>query len=130
LNKERDSRNTTYATNLSFLHLKIVDRNKDAFMMVGRFMKSRSDTRKVNTMALSNLSKIRASLADDDELESDIMTPSVNEFQSEQVALYVSQMVGEMAAMARSARLDLLVYFLEMARIEATARSGKVNDPH
>jgi len=129
LNKERDSRNTTYATNLSFLHLKIVDRNKDAFMMVGRFMKSRSDTRKVNTMALSNLSKIRASLADD-ELESDIMTPSVNEFQSEQVALYVSQMVGEMAAMARSARLDLLAYFLEMARIEATARSGKVNDPH
>ena len=98
-------------------------------MMVGRFMKSRSDTRKVNTMALSNLSKIRASLADD-ELESDIMTPSVNEFQSEQVALYVSQMVGEMAAMARSARLDLLAYFLEMARIEATARSGKVNDPH
>jgi hypothetical protein len=39
-------------------------------------------------------------------------------------------MVGEMAAMARSARLDLLAYFLEMARIEATARSGKVNDPH
>ena len=67
-------------------------------MMVGRFMKSRSDTRKVNTMALSNLSKIRASLADDDELESDIMTPAVNEYQSEQVALYVSQMVGEMAA--------------------------------
>jgi len=130
LNKERDSRNTTYATNLSFLHLKIVNRNKDAFMMVGRFMKSRSDTRKVNTMALSNLSKIRASLADDDELESDIMTPAVNEYQSEQVALYVSQMVGEMAAMARSARLDLLAYFLEMARIEATARSGKVNDPH
>jgi hypothetical protein len=91
-------------------------------MMVGRFMKSRSDTRKVNTMALSNLSKIRASLADEDELESDIMTPAVNE--------YVSQMVGEMAAMARSARLDLLAYFLEMARIEATARSGKVNDPH
>jgi hypothetical protein len=99
-------------------------------MMVGRFMKSRSDTRKVNTMALSNLSKIRASLADEDELESDIMTPAVNEYQSEQVALYVSQMVGEMAAMARSARLDLLAYFLEMARIEATARSGKVNDPH
>lgn len=97
--------------------------------MIGRFMKARSDTRKVNTMALSNLSKIRASLADD-ELESEIMTPAVNEFQSEQVALYVSQMVGEMAAMARSARLDLLAYFLEMARIEATARSGKVSDPH
>lgn len=97
--------------------------------MIGRFMKARSDTRKVDTMALSNLSKIRASLADD-ELESEIMTPTVNEFQSEQVALYVSQMVGEMAVMARSARLDLLAYFLEMARIEATARSGKVSDPH
>ncbi|MFM8700014.1 MAG: hypothetical protein ACKOC1_01250 [Hyphomicrobiales bacterium] len=81
-------------------------------------------------MALPNLNKVRASLADDDELESDIIAPAVNPYQAEQVALYISQMVGEMAAMARSARLDLLAYFLEMARIEATARSGKINDPH
>lgn len=99
-------------------------------MMIGRFTNSRSDTRKVNTMALPNLNKVRASLADDDELESDIIAPAVNPYQAEQVALYISQMVGEMAAMARSARLDLLAYFLEMARIEATARSGKINDPH
>lgn len=98
--------------------------------MIGRIMKARSDTGKVNTMALSNLSKFRASLTDDEELECEVMSPSVNENQSEQVALYVSQMVGEMAAMARSARLDLLAYFLEMARIEASARSGKVNEPH
>ena len=49
---------------------------------------------------------------------------------SEEVAIYVSQMAGEMAAMARTARLDLLAYFLEMARIEANANSGKINEPH
>lgn len=49
---------------------------------------------------------------------------------SEEVAAYVSQMAGEMAIMARSARLDLLAYFLEMARIEANANSGKIIDPH
>ena len=49
---------------------------------------------------------------------------------TEDVAAYVSQMAGEMASMARSARLDLLAYFLEMARIEANANSGKISDPH
>ena len=99
--------------------------------MLSRFMKDRHDSRKVNNMPLSNLSKLRGSHVDEiDGTEAEITTPSVNEYQAEQVALYVSQMVGEMAAMARSARLDLLAYFLEMARIEATARSGKISDPH
>lgn len=37
----------------------------------------------------------------------------------EEIARYVAQMSGEMAAMARSAKLDVLAYFLEMAKIEA-----------
>ena len=48
----------------------------------------------------------------------------------EEVAAYISQMTGEMASMARSARLDLLAYFLEMARIEANGHSGKLSEPH
>jgi hypothetical protein len=36
-----------------------------------------------------------------------------------EAARYISQMTGEMVLLARSARLDLLAYFLEMARIEA-----------
>jgi len=54
----------------------------------------------------------------------------IDQNKAEEVAIYVSQMAGEMAAMARSARLDLLAYFLEMARIEANAHSGKINEPH
>lgn len=100
-------------------------------MMMGRLVKERSDVRKVSKMPLSSLSKLRGSVVDQiDDTDADISSPSVNEYQAEQVALYVSQMAGEMAAMARSARLDLLAYFLEMARIEATARSGKATDPH
>jgi len=38
-----------------------------------------------------------------------------------EVARYVSQMSGELAAMARKSDFDLLAYFLEMARVEARA---------
>ena len=43
---------------------------------------------------------------------------------TEDIARYIAQMTTEMAAIARSANLDLLAYFLEMAKIEAnvTAR--------
>ncbi|PSC02804.1 hypothetical protein SLNSH_22025 [Alsobacter soli] len=43
---------------------------------------------------------------------------------TEDIARYIAQMTTEMAALARSANLDLLAYFLEMAKIEAnvTAR--------
>lgn len=58
------------------------------------------------------------------------MPKHIDRNRSEEVATYVSQMAGEMAAMARTARLDLLAYFLEMARIEANANSGKINEPH
>jgi hypothetical protein len=39
-----------------------------------------------------------------------------------EVAVYIAQMAAEMAGMARSARLDLLAYFLDMARIEANGQ--------
>jgi hypothetical protein len=39
----------------------------------------------------------------------------------EQVALFVSQMTAELAILARSARLDVLAYFLDMARVEAAS---------
>ena len=37
----------------------------------------------------------------------------------EEISRYIAQMAGEMAGMARSAKLDVLAYFLEMAKIEA-----------
>ncbi|MHB2165956.1 hypothetical protein [Alsobacter sp. R-9] len=40
-----------------------------------------------------------------------------------EVARYVAQITGELSALARSARLDTLVYFLEMARHEAQSQS-------
>jgi len=43
----------------------------------------------------------------------------------EEVSRYVGQMCGEMAALARTSRLDVLAYFLEMARIEAASISLK-----
>ena len=43
----------------------------------------------------------------------------------EDMARYIAQMSGELAAMARATKLELLAYFLEMARIEATTRSRR-----
>jgi len=36
---------------------------------------------------------------------------------------YIAQMTAELAIMAKSAQLDLLAYFLEMAQIEAQAQA-------
>lgn len=38
-----------------------------------------------------------------------------------EVARYVSQMAAELAALSRSAKLDVLAYFLDMARVEAAS---------
>lgn len=43
-----------------------------------------------------------------------------NELQHE-VARYIASMTAEMGKMARSAKFDLLVYFLDMAQVEANA---------
>lgn len=39
----------------------------------------------------------------------------------EDVARYIGQLAAEMAVMARGARLDVLAYLLEMARVEASS---------
>jgi hypothetical protein len=44
-----------------------------------------------------------------------------------EVARYVASMTAEMANMARSAKLDLLVYFLDMAQVEAAAQSERTD---
>lgn len=52
--------------------------------------------------------------------------PSANDPQGvEELSRYIAQMSGELAAMARATKLELLAYFLEMARIEATTRSRR-----
>ena len=79
--------------------------------------------KKVNAMPVDDME-------DTDFMPLGSMPKLVDQSRAEEVATYVSQMAGEMAAMARSARLDLLAYFLEMARIEANANSGKINEPH
>ncbi len=44
-----------------------------------------------------------------------------------EVARYVASMTAEMANMARSAKLDLLVYFLDMAQVEAAAQAERTD---
>jgi hypothetical protein len=42
-------------------------------------------------------------------------------------ARYVAQMSGELASLPRGANLDLLAYFLDMARVEATSSIRKLD---
>lgn len=48
-------------------------------------------------------------------------TKTIDPVIREEVAHYIAQMTAEMAGMCRAANLQLLAYFLEMARIEATS---------
>jgi len=48
----------------------------------------------------------------------------------EDIALYLAQITGELAVLARSAQYDLLGYFLEMARIEAKGHAGNFKAPN
>jgi hypothetical protein len=41
-------------------------------------------------------------------------------------AQYIAQMSAELASIARASNLDLLAYFLEMARVEATSSVRKL----
>jgi hypothetical protein len=45
-----------------------------------------------------------------------------------EVARYIADMTVQMASMARAANLDMVVFFLEMARVEAEAAAHKVSD--
>jgi hypothetical protein len=48
----------------------------------------------------------------------------------EDIAMYLAQITGELAVLARSAQYDLLGYFLEMARIEAKGHAGTFKAPN
>ena len=48
---------------------------------------------------------------------------------AEETARYISDMVGALAAMASAARLDLLTYLLNMARVEAELQSRQSETP-
>jgi hypothetical protein len=63
----------------------------------------------------------------DRRLQRQTTAPVENPQSVQEVSRYVGQMSGEMAALARSARLDVLAYFLEMARIEANSAAVKTN---
>ncbi len=43
----------------------------------------------------------------------------------EDIASYIAQLSGELALLARGAKLDLLAYFLEMARLEASNHTDR-----
>lgn len=45
-----------------------------------------------------------------------------------EVSRYIASMSGEMANMARSAKLDLLVYFLDMAHVEASTQADRTEN--
>jgi hypothetical protein len=44
-----------------------------------------------------------------------------------EVSRYIASMSVEMANMARSAKLDLLVYFLDMAHVEAATQAERTD---
>ena len=52
--------------------------------------------------------------------------PPVGPDKADEAARYIGQMTGEMALLARGARLDTLAYFLEMARIEAQTMASRL----
>jgi hypothetical protein len=52
-----------------------------------------------------------------------------DELMRAEVALYVTEMSGELAKMARASGLQLLAYFLEMAMAEGRAEAEKNGAP-
>jgi hypothetical protein len=58
----------------------------------------------------------------------DSASPAEWDILQHEVSRYIASMTGEMANMARSAKLDLLVYFLEMAYVEAAAQAKRSHD--
>ncbi len=74
-----------------------------------------------NEIASSSEAELRYDMNDDDEN----VAGSV-----EETARYIADMVGALAAMAGDAKLDLLTYLLNMARVEAElqARQSETTD--
>jgi hypothetical protein len=82
-------------------------------------------------IAFKNSSPALANSAETHEISSLNGAPRLsNDTEREEVALYLAQMTGELAALARSAQYDLLGYFLEMARIEAKGHAGVLRTPN
>jgi hypothetical protein len=61
----------------------------------------------------------------DDEADDDAPAAST----AEETARYISDMVGALAQMAQDAKLDLLNYLLEMARVEAEMQARQTEKP-
>jgi hypothetical protein len=47
-----------------------------------------------------------------------------------EIALYIERMTGELAGLARSNRLEMLAYLLDVAREEAAARIAEAKSAH
>src|SRR5574337_540517 len=48
---------------------------------------------------------------------------------AEETARYVADMIGSLASIAREAKLDLLAYLLDMARVEAEMQARQTETP-
>jgi len=66
----------------------------------------------------------------DENIEDDFEEPTFPEGlgQSRAVAEYLGDMIGQLESMARVSGLDLLVYLLSMARVEAEAQARGAPD--
>jgi hypothetical protein len=62
----------------------------------------------------------------DEDAGEDALSPAVS---TEDAARYIADMVASLAVMARAARLDLLNYLLEMARVEAELQARRSEAP-
>jgi hypothetical protein len=62
-------------------------------------------------------------------LRHDQREPDAVEGSAEETARYIADMVGALAAMAGEARLDLLTYLLNMARVEAELQARQTEMP-
>jgi hypothetical protein len=57
-----------------------------------------------------------------------LVEPPSDEALALEAARYIAQMTAELASIARGSNLDLLAYFLDMARVEATSTVRKLED--
>ncbi len=66
---------------------------------------------------------------DEAELRYDQDEGDSGEGSTEETARYIGDMIGALAVMAGEARLDLLTYLLNMARVEAELQARQSEDP-
>jgi hypothetical protein len=66
---------------------------------------------------------------DEAELRYDQDDDDSSEGSTEETARYIADMIGALAVMAGQARLDLLTYLLNMARVEAELQSRQSEEP-